>query len=118
GVVTFNYGNGKHYHEEHKGQHQDQEKWYGYHKGTKIFSDFTKDYDTLISEIEALDLEDLDGRTNYEAAFSAADTLLESSTQDNKYIVFITDGETNGYTSGGTGFDGSGVDLNRQTEEF
>lgn len=120
GVVTFNYGNGKHYHEEHKDQHydRDQKKWYGFHNGTKIFSDFTDDYDTLISNIEELDLKDLDGRTNYEAAFSAANTLLESSTQDNKYIVFITDGETNGYTSGGTGFDGNGEELNRQTEEF
>ena len=120
GVVTFNYGNGKHYHEEHENQHydRDQKKWYGFHNGTKIFSDFTDDYDTLISNIKELDLKDLDGRTNYEAAFSAADTLLKDSTQDNKYIVFITDGETNGYTSGGTGFGGKNVELTQQTEEF
>lgn len=121
GVVTFNYGNGRHYHDEHEYEYREDGKWYGYHNGTKIFSGFTNNYDNLMSSIEELNLDDLDGRTNYEAAFSAANELLNTSTQDNKYIVFITDGETNGYTSGGfeaTGFGGNDIELTNQKEEF
>ena len=118
GVVTFNYGNGRHYHDEHEYEYREDGKWYGYHNGTKIFSGFTNNYDNLMSSIEELNLDDLDGRTNYEAAFSAANALLKTSAQDNKYIVFITDGETNGYTSGGTGFGGNDVELTNQKEEF
>lgn len=111
GIVTFNYGNGRHYHDHH-------ENGYGYHNGTKIFSEFTDNYDGLMTDINKLDLGDLDGRTNYEAAFSAANELLKTSKQDNKYIVFITDGETNGYTSDGTGFGGNNQKLTDQTETF
>lgn len=93
GLVTFNYGNAS-----HEGT---------YENGTKILSKFTNQYDDLIDIIDELDEYDLKGRTNYEAAFAATDQLLGQSTQANKYVVFITDGETNGYTDGGTGFEGN-----------
>lgn len=93
GLVTFNYGNAS-----HEGK---------YENGTKILSKFTNKYDDLIDIIDELDEHDLEGRTNYEAAFAATDQLLDGSTQENKYVVFITDGETNGYTDGGTGFEGN-----------
>ena len=93
GLVTFNYGNAS-----HEGK---------YEYGTKILSKFTNKYDDLIDIIDELDEYDLEGRTNYEAAFAATDQLLGKSTQANKYVVFITDGETNGYTDGGTGFEGN-----------
>ena len=97
GLVTFNYGNAK-----HNGT---------YENGTKILSGFTNNYDELINKINSLSEEDLKNRTNYEAAFSAADSLLKSSQQENKYVVFITDGEANGYTDGDgcTGFGGNDV---------
>lgn len=109
GIVTFNYGNGKHYHDHHNlesddyigyGQYDKEEKkYYGYHNGTKTLSALTDDYDGLIDQINGLDTKDLDGRTNYQAAFEQADKLLNDSTSEKKYVVFITDGETNGYTS-------------------
>ena len=104
GLVTFNYGNGN-----HDGT---------YENGTKILSYFTADYENLINMVENLEKEDLGGRTNYEAAFAAADVLLDTSSQTNKYVVFITDGETNGYTEGGTGFGGNNVKLEGQKEIF
>ena len=99
GLVTFNYGNSAH----KSGGNTT------YEKGTKILSDFTNDYDSLINTIEGLGAQDLNSRTNYEAAFAATDSLLKTSGQANKYVVFITDGETNGYTDGGTGFEGNGT---------
>lgn len=93
GLVTFNYGNALH---ETK-----------YENGTQILSEFTNNYNQLISTVEGLEEKDLNNRTNYEAAFAATEELLKTAKQENKYVVFITDGETNGYTEGGDGFDGN-----------
>lgn len=108
GLVTFNYGNGIHYHDHHKpgggypGEYyEDEKKWGGSHNGANIISRFTSDYNSLISTIKGLDKDDLDGRTNYQAAFEKATELLDTSSKNKKYVVFITDGETNGYTDDG-----------------
>lgn len=98
GLVTFNYGNAN-----HEGD---------YENGTKILSEFTNDYNALINTVNKLGNNDLNNRTNYEAAFAATDALLDESQQENKYVVFITDGETNGYTDGSTGFAGNNIRAN------
>lgn len=98
GLVTFNYGNAKH-------KVDGSSK---YEMGTKILCNFTNNYDSLLTTISNLGTSDLNNRTNYEAAFAATDELLKSSKENNKYVVFITDGETNGYTEDGIGFEGNG----------
>ena len=103
GLVTFNYGNAR---------HEDK-----YENGTKILSEFTNNYNELISTVKGLEEKDLNNRTNYEAAFAATEELLKTAKQENKYVVFITDGETNGYTEGGDGFDGNGKEA-EGTEKY